>query len=160
MGADMLMYTATYPSEGFVPDWDKGEALIKNLAQDQGFLDEYCYEDAEEGYATFMDKLTEFLDVFNAGRRDEVRENLGSITILMSGGMSWGETPTDLGDIIGDLDRYGILDACGFNDRTNWKTLFDLVLDKAGSMVLPKLMGLDPKLDTIVKNKLKGGSDA
>jgi hypothetical protein len=156
MGADMIMYTASYPSEGFEPDWDKGEEVIKELSKDQGFLDEYCYDSEEEGYELFMSKFTEFQDAYNGKRRDEARENVGAITIMMSGGMSWGESPSDLGDIMGDLERYDILDACGFNDRTDWKKLFDLVLDKGGSKLLPLLMGIDPKLDTIVANKLKG----
>ena len=157
MGQDMIIYTTWYPREGFTPDWAAGEALIKSLAQDQNFLDEYCYDDdsaaAEEDW---LAKLEEFKEAYCNGRRDMARYDMGPITVIMTGGPSWGDSPTELADLMGDLEQHEILIECGFENEPDWKKMFQLTLEKAGSKVLPKLIGLDPHLDEIVKQKLKG----
>ena len=76
--------------------------------------------------------------------------------VMITGGMSWGGSPTDFLNTLSDLEEFDVIQACGFSTQTDWKKLFFLVLDKAGSTVLPKLMGLDPDLDIIIRAKLKG----
>jgi len=160
MGADMILYEAVYPADpNWKPDWEAGKALIKKLSEeDEGFICEYNFDSPEEAYESFIGKLEEVKSAFTNGRRDMERLRVGPYRIMISGGMSWGDTPTDFADILGDLERFSILDACGFNqaDHRDFKKYFFLLLERCGSEVLPLMLSHDPDLDEIIKEKLKG----
>ena len=156
MGMDLIQYNVWYESEGFEPDWDAGENKIKELFP-EGFLDEDDpdYDDCSEG-PNVMDELETFKSVFEDGRRDTAFCSFSSFTVMSSGGPSWGDSPTDMATTIGTLDEHNILEACGFYNAPDYKKILGLVMEKAGSKLLPLLMGLDPDLDRIVTDKLKG----
>ena len=151
MGADLIIDSIPYPREGFEPNWDAGYALIKEL-------DEKDMLDGEE-----LESMESYLDEFKEAfighnRRDVCVHTIGSYDVFLTGGMSWGDQPTDMCSTISPLDEHGILEACGFWDGTgtNWKKLFELVWDKVTDETLPLLLGLDKQLDELVNKKLKG----
>jgi hypothetical protein len=149
MGADLIMDSVPYIREGFEPNWKAGFEKIDWLTKDGQIL-----EDDQE----FLEgELDEFKDMFNGShRRDVTVHEIGPYDVILTGGMSWGDSPTELSSTITNLEEYGILEACGFYDTPDYNRILGLVLDKVGVEVLPLLMNLDPDLDKIVKEKLKG----
>ena len=144
MGADLEMFSVPYLRDGFTPNWQAGYDKIDQIP-----------EEGDRDYT--RGHLDDFKEMFEGKfRRDVTVHEVGPYDVILTGGMTWGDTPTEFCDTICALSEYGILDAVGFYDTVNWYKLFNLVLEKAGTEVLPLLIGLDPDLDKIVKEKLKG----
>lgn len=147
MGAEMIIYSVPYAKD-LQPDWAAGKALINNLGIEGNII--------EDDIEFLEDNLDLFKALFIQGSRETTVHEFGDIKAIITGGSSWGDEPTDACGLISNLDEHGILQECGFYpDIPDYKKLFELVLDKAGSTVLPLLTGLDPDLEEIIKEKLK-----
>lgn len=156
MGADLLIISVPYPSDkDWKPDFERGRAFIKELREE---WEKGGQSDAEEEAESLESYLDEFEEIWEGGRRDTTTHTFGAQDAIITGGMSWGDNPTESYSVISYLDEYNVLEACGFYPPViDWKKLFELALDKGGSKLLPLLMGLDPDLDAIIKEKLKEG---
>jgi len=80
MGAEMIIDSVPYESEGFIPDWNAGKAKIIELVKDGQII-----EDDEE----FMqDNLEEFKEIFLNGSRESAVHTVGSYSVILTGGSS------------------------------------------------------------------------
>jgi hypothetical protein len=152
MGAEMIIYSVPY-KKGLKPDWAAGKKLIEGLVIKWVAAG---HKDAEDTGEILLDNLEEFKALFIQGSRETAVHEFGDVHAIISGGSSWGDEPTEACGIISNLDEYNILKTCGFYPvLPDYQQILEMVLDKAGSTLLPLLTGLDPDLDEIVKEKLK-----
>ena len=91
-------------------------------------------------------------------RRDVATLDFAHLYILITGGMTSGDDPTDLYTAINALEEadYNILRAVGFNhpeDDTDYKQILMKVLKI--KTAVPMLMGLDPDLDRLIGKEMK-----
>lgn len=128
MGADLLLYVIPLVAE---PQWDAGFARIaevcdpehvEHVALDNAGLDPDEPAEAKQQLDRALDDLR--LTVLEGGRRDVVTLTLRGHDYLFTGGMSFGDKPTDFAEIVDRLGCTGVLDACGFTEAdTNAVTL-------------------------------------
>lgn len=148
MGADFIFWAITMPTDKN-PDWDAGIKFIHN--------DEHLSSIIKK---SLLSDLKEVKEAWEGKRRDTDKWDLCHLTIMVSGGMSNGESPTDIGDKINDLSDAGVLEACGFDqDIVDYKSILYKVL-KGNKEILPRLMGLDESLDKIIMEEFKCSSKA
>jgi len=148
MGAEMIIDSVTYPREGFTPDWKAGQDYIKNLGKEGTII--------EDDIEYLLEELEQFKEAFTTGTRESTVHTVSSYYVLLTGGSTWGNSPTELSGCIGNLNEHSILDACGFYQDRDWKGILDKVIDEGGSTLLPLLMNFDPELDILIRKKLKG----
>jgi hypothetical protein len=121
MGADMIL-SVLWIGKKKNPDFKKGEALIQKLAMTP----------AEEWPKEFIDRFND--DIMIGPMVDELSQSLNEVKrswsgnhreaafmemcgrrILVTGGLSWGDAPTDLMGDIDNLLSSGVAKACGFS---------------------------------------------
>jgi hypothetical protein len=126
MGADFLVAFVSVP-KGTDPDWLAGEAYIESLRGkplgdwDEEYVANYMDELDDECSAeevafvknreanNLLEDLTEIRRVWEGGfRRDATILEIGDQTVLLTGGMSWGDSPTDLAEMIWKQDQAGV----------------------------------------------------
>ena len=120
MGADLLLawFEIDAAKE---PDWEAGRKRIRNLTPED-------WERAERmGYPVNlpadMDDINCALahidtvkDRWENGGRDATTIEIRGANLLMTGGMSWGDSPTEAWDAFSDLYALpGVVAAMGFN---------------------------------------------
>ena len=88
-------------------------------------------------------------------RRDDTIIRVCHLNILLTGGMSWGDDPTDLmGEInlLTDIDCGSILNAIGFDqDLIDYKALLEKILKVKA--LQPLLLGLDKTLNGMLEKE-------
>ena len=139
MGADFLCFIVGMPI-GQEPRWDlvddkqwkeAAETWIKERG-DKG-------ADIEGVIKDLKAQVAEVKDAWNGGyRRDASVFHRGHEKVLITGGLSWGDDPTDMFATIQDLYDSGLIDTLGF----------DRHLDDAGLM---------EKLDALLKSVAERG---
>lgn len=141
MGADMLVY-AIWIGEDQNPDWNGAEEAVKALRWGEGgkglplyaadgstFIAlEGQHEDGPEAEAALQEFVRTHLDlvrrgVDNLGSREGLRE-MGATShmgwmVYITGGLSWGDRPTELSESFDVLNELEILEAAGFNGESN-----------------------------------------
>lgn len=171
MGADLIMAWLIHDKD-ISPNWDAGRAKLQEIAEHElktdpnGLYDEdtsledvYVAGDGPE--ITLADSLEsiDYLEEANKnGQRDFSSVTLGHFTMLMSGGISWGDDPTES---FTHLDRMGrlpaeVLTEMGFytGNIPDYKEYLNKVLDLHPE-ILPTLPGLDPEFDGMIEARLK-----
>ena len=129
MGADLLVaYVAIDKKKK--PSWKAGISRIDQLA-DTPMLDlpgvaiGPAGEDLQggDGWATKADRiatlrknLEDLRRCWKSGFRDMVLLEICHKTVLLSGGMSWGDAPTENYEMLSNLIVAGITKACGFDE--------------------------------------------
>ena len=120
MGADFVSW-AVHIESGRDPDWNAGAQKIEELSRTATgkWPQEYqenqgCDEDPVVEAGRLREDLAEFKSAWEDERRDAGRIRIGNRDALITGGMSWGDSPTILFDSISRLHDSGVLDACGF----------------------------------------------
>jgi hypothetical protein len=135
-----------------VLDWDAGRKFIRGLKE------EAC-ESFTKG--ELLKQLKNLKLAFDEEHRESAVLSFGHIKVMITGGMSWGESPSNLYNTISDLENVsGILDAVGFNreDFINYKDILMKVLGvMKESKQLPCLIHLDDKLDPMLETMLRSG---
>jgi hypothetical protein len=158
MGADMLLTSLSW-DRGQKLDWAAGRTRLARLAKKV-----FDNEDLPPG--TDKKSLLASLDLVKRAVENDHREGVvfqfGHLNILFTGGMSWGDTPSDLYTDINDLitiDNGGVVDAIGFDrDLFNYKEILLKILKAMNdSKQLPCLLHLDSHLDTMLEEMLKYG---
>lgn len=136
MGADLLLSYLTIDSEKRV-DLEAGRLAIERLASTPleewpwGYLDQWKGEDvpadpdeAAALRAELVEQLRDDLEVIEAlvpghdqagYRRDVWVGDIGGKQVIASGGMSWGDAPTDAFESLERLGDAGISRAMGFD---------------------------------------------
>lgn len=125
MGADMILSTA-WMKKNQTPDVGKGENLIAKLSKmplkkwpeawrESNYDATEAGEDPEEHAVQLKEDLDQFTQAtVGRGRRDVTWIEVGPYKIYITGGLSWGDPPTDAMMVFDRLDEAGVLDAMGF----------------------------------------------
>lgn len=165
MGADLLMSWVTWDKD-ITLNWEEGKRLLKEkdleinkTEQEDVDLDDVVINSQDE--STYGELLIAMEDVENAIKdpdRFTYIMTLGSINMLLSGGVSYGEDPCATFTQIYRLQKLPpeVAKAIGFHvssipDYRDWllKTL------KLHPEILPTLIGIDPEFDEILEPRLK-----
>lgn len=153
-----MLVSYFYCEEELKPNWKNGEDKITQLLKKwkkQGLPTDMSYWGEPQTAANSLrEQLKEIRAVFtNPGDYQELSVfYLGPYKIFLTGGMSWGDDPSNLFSTINDLSQSGILAACGFDqpipDAVN-------ILRKilAVDQIRPLLIGLDEELDEMLDQK-------
>ncbi len=121
MGADFIASWITWPKEKSHEDFykeakEKIEKITWDTLDDPDFFDSFIDEDDQETFQEDPKALREFLlghldEMFDTNRRDIGYGMAGDHNILLTGGMSWGDSPTEVFDsfnivvtAVGELD--------------------------------------------------------
>jgi hypothetical protein len=161
MGADMCVAYLVC-RKGRKLDWPAGKRVIKNLKYDEENEDTAPVVTAASDQQYTQIQLLEFLvDVKNAcagSRRDSDCLEIAGNEILITGGMSWGDAPSDLYQSICNLDDVSgdILEAVGFHrkeDYKDWRLVIRRIL--RNKALIPLLLGLDKDLDDLIAKEAK-----
>lgn len=135
MGADFLCFIIGMPI-GQEPKWDLNDKQWKEAART--WIKERGDEGADlEGVIKDLKaQLAEVKNAWNGGyRRDTSVFHRGHEKVLVTGGLSWGDDPSDMFAAIQDLYDSGLIDILGFD-----RHLDDGFMEKLDS-VLKKVEG-------------------
>lgn len=168
MGCDLIMAWLIHDND-ITPDWDAGKEKLKEIAEtnlkaelDEGYLDPdgASLEDTEIIEETTYQEALEAIEfVRNAhDRRDFSSVTLGHITMLMSGGPSYGDEPTEAFSYLDTVGRLPneVLKAIGlYHDAIpDYKAFVKQILDLHPE-ILPSLIGLNEEFNDEVEARLK-----
>lgn len=151
MGADLLLSWLACDKDRKL-NWKAGHAVIDALEDDDLNTEggDYSKESLHEDLKS--------LEEAAAGKyRDASVIPIGRLNVLMTGGMSYGDSPGDTFEVIGHLAEFGdILEAVGFDskeDLFDYRGLLGKILKNKA--LVPLLMGVDPFLDKLLEKKLR-----
>ena len=119
MGADFLLVYAGLP-ENEEPEWERGAAFIESGGWKEGDNKEALLDQLGEEKLSddLKPRLLSALENVKAAWMDERRDggvmHFEGFRILMTGGMSWGDSPTDLFEDMEYLLNGGVFKAMGF----------------------------------------------
>lgn len=127
MGADLIVAFVSLDRKK-TPKWGKGFAFIDKLAKkpmkdwpaeyrERMACDDPDFCDGNPGthIEDLKKRLTNLKQAWEGGFRDTVLFDVGGKTVLLTGGMSWGDTPGETFDDIETLLIVGVVMACGFD---------------------------------------------
>ena len=157
MGADLCMYILTWDKDSSSKlNWDAGFKAIQDI--DEKIIEECSLEKIE-----YITNLQYLKDSIEDGNSDTACITVGHLNIMATGGMSWGESPTETFNAIANLDILNgdefdyldILEIIGFNHSNcpDYKKLLLMVLEQKD--ILPVLLGRDDFLDKLITERLK-----
>jgi len=162
MGADMCMAYLVW-GRGRKPNWAAGERFIKNNLKydeenEEGALTVTAASELEFTQTQLRGFLNDVRDAYMGRRRDADHIEIGGCEVLLTGGMSWGDDPSDLYRSICNLDDTdgGILEAVGFHrveDKKDWGSVIRKILKDR--KLIPLLLGLDKDLDDLIAKEAK-----
>lgn len=155
MGADMLIQEMSWDKSRKL-DWEAGIARLNSLEKG-------CFEYQGTSRADMMKKLKSVRQAVEGNLRDAVVLEYGNLKVLLSGGMSWGDSPSDLYNDMNDLieiDNGSVIESIGFDlDNRDYKSILMKVLGVLKeSKQLPVLIHLDGHLDELLEKMLRSGS--
>jgi hypothetical protein len=130
MGADLIIQVLSI-DEDKEPDWVAARDWIANV-EEKAFDTEL--EDEQDARDRAHAHLHELESVWKGERGDRSITGpfkLRDAKVLICGGTSWGDSPSELFDMISDLDSIGALMKAGF-DGANEPTFLTLRFDAKG----------------------------
>jgi hypothetical protein len=121
MGANMIL-SAVSISKKKKPDFEKGEELIAKLEMTPAdkwpaeFTDRFN-DDLKIGpmAAALRKSLEALVQAWAGHHREAAWMNVCGRKLIVTGGLSWGDPPTDLMSDIENLLSSGVAQACGFS---------------------------------------------
>lgn len=124
MGSDLCLEYVTI-KKSKKPDWAKGQAFLKAIEKkfkadpDNFKVDEDTFGPEADGQEVIDLLKSDFIEFRNGikklQRRDLTCITVGPYYVYLTGGMTWGDDPTDLYSSFSRLTAYGITKACGFD---------------------------------------------
>lgn len=154
MGADMLVSLFYEPmDESFKPDWKKGHSHINKLTKKDLKNCEHLGDTAKEIKDILHEKLNNIKENYENDSRELTTLEFPPYKVYLTGGMSWGDDPSDIYGDISTLNDFMILEKVGFNEVPDYKSIVDIILKQ--TTVLPMLMSLHPDLDKLIAENLK-----
>ena len=103
MGADLIL-SFLYIEKDKQPNWEAGKKALAGLLENEDEDPLPTEKDIEDLFNAWADKY-----------RDAVLVNIGEYAVLISGGMSWGDDPTDTYAVIDRVANYPqVYEAMGF----------------------------------------------
>ena len=135
MGADMCV-TMLSVRIGKEPDWEEGRTWIKTLIDlpwkkwpCTDYVELY-HEDLDEKDPTDEQKkavieamlkdLETAQDYWTGGSREVSRFDFNCRDLMITGGLSWGDAPTEAYRELDKFTMAGSADACGFDTEKDW----------------------------------------
>lgn len=104
------------------PDFKKGEEFIRQLEMTSAeewptsfterFSDEIAIGPMVE---TLLDNLETLEQAWSGHHREAAFMEVCGRRLIVTGGLSWGDSPTDLMDVIDNLLESGVAKACGLS---------------------------------------------
>lgn len=153
MGADMLVACFYEPMDDiFIADWNKGHAFIDKLTDKQLLNVEHLGEDSDTIKKALHDNLNSVKNAYKGNDRELTILEFPPYKVYLTGGMSWGDSPTELFNDINDLEAIGALDEVGFNNVIDYKAIVKKILKQ--KTILPMLMSLDKDFDSLISRAL------
>lgn len=125
MGADMFI-SALAARRGTSLDWDTAELAIRALdrLELERIADELGWDEDDDDVAERLRGAVQAVrKALTGGSRELDVLEFGTWDIYVTGGLSWGDSPTDLFDAFWALDASGLATAIGFS----WSTWPDPV---------------------------------
>lgn len=153
MGADFITSSLIWDEDKKL-NWDAGKKIIEEIFKEAEEKDEVVETESgcEIDKDTAISSLESVEHAVKHGTRENDLINVDGHVIFITGGMSWGESPTTLYDDIYNICIDGVLEAIGFT-TTEYSLMMKKILKKKS--LLPLLMGIDKELDKIISKKLK-----
>jgi hypothetical protein len=157
MGADLLIACFSEPMDkNFKPDWDKARTWIEEQSKVWIKTDTLPNEidwmgEPEDAGKQLLGYLQQVEEAYDAGRRDLCSLEFPPVRVHLTGGMSWGDDPSDIYQPINILNELGLLDMVGFNNIPNYKTMIEKILSV--KEMHPLLIGLDNDLDAMLEKE-------
>jgi len=156
MGADMLIQELSWDKTRKL-DWEAGRSCLDSLTEDD-------FDGTGLDKKDYLPKLQALEVAAKDTHREAVILQYGHLKVLLTGGISWGDSPSDLYNDINDLIELAqgkVLEAIGFDlDNHDYKSILMKVLGvMKESKQLPCLIHLDPQLDPMLETMLKSGPE-
>jgi hypothetical protein len=147
MGADFCLWTVSWPKSAEL-NWDAGMAVVDGMDEDK--LDGSGLD--KDGLKGCVEELKSAVVGFH---REAAILEFAHLNVLITGGMSWGDTPTELSTAMQAMEDFSsVLAAIGFDqDNEDYKSLLKKVLALPG--LAPQCMGVDERLDELVADALR-----
>lgn len=170
MGADLCLNILVWDEDKTL-DWDAGRKTLEEYARTVWKEENPDREPTEEeldttilddgmAYSMIKSALTELELCFKSGfiRRDVNVIQFPPYYILIAGGESWGESPSEMYDILQDIfatnTEPSLCEVIGFEiSPVNYKAIVEKILQAKN--VCPLLLGIDPVLDEMIAGRLK-----
>jgi len=159
MGADMLVSCFFEPiDKDFKPDWEGTSKYLEEQIKKWIKKDTVpaCIDymgEPEEAASTVRSALEEVKNAYEQGDHRELTSlEFPPYRVYLTGGMSWGDSPSEIFNSINTLNELNLLDKAGFNQVPNYKEIVDEMLKVKD--ILPLFMGLSQELDKEVSKRL------
>jgi hypothetical protein len=138
-------------------DWEAGKACLDSLTEDD-------FDGTGLVKKDYLPKLESLKAAVKDRHREAVVLQYGHLKVLLTGGMSWGDSPSDLYNDMNDLIELAqgrVLEAIGFDlDDHDYKSILMKILGvMKESKQLPCLIHLDSQLDPILETMLRSGPE-
>jgi hypothetical protein len=117
MGADTFIAALAAP-RGASLDWDAAERAIRALGEKEleRIADELGWEEGDDDVAEQLRAAVQAVrEALAGGSRELDVLEFGTWDLFLTGGLSWGDTPSDLFDVFGALQASGLAYAIGFS---------------------------------------------
>jgi hypothetical protein len=143
-----------YISRSTEPDWKVGHDLIDKLVKNwekNGLPDDIAWMNDPENAKEILHENLNTLEEAVLGQRNDVSslEFFGH-DIYITGGMTWGDDPTDCYTAIETLSNLKIMEACGFNpELPDYEGILKEILEK--KELIPLLMDINQELNKLIK---------
>ena len=144
------------------PNWDAGHKAINDLEDKSERTDGMGRIESGSGEMVDIDKLHTALNylehALNTGSDETSTIEVGHLNIIISGGPSYGEDPTQLYTEILKLDDAGIeiLQAVGYHQQQDLLDYKEILLKIiTNKQILPLLIGIDENLDELITPRIK-----
>ena len=154
MGADLLLNWVTWDKSRKL-NWASGHKAIDALETNEN--GEISTEAGDISLKSLHEDLKSLEEACANMYRDASIIQIGRLNVMMTGGMSWGESPGKTYETLNHLYEVDtVLDAVGFNheeDLLDYREIMEKIL--RNESLLPLLVGVDENLDKIVEKKLR-----
>jgi hypothetical protein len=145
MGAELILHALWWEKDREI-DWDAGFARIAKLKLKKS--NDITKDD-------LRDKLNNVKLACNDQNSEGAVLEIDHLKILIAGGDSWGDDPSELYTDLSTLLEYAepVLHAAGFLMLIDYKVVLLKILQTKN--ILPMLLGIDDNLDKMIAVKLK-----
>ncbi len=99
--------------DGVEVDWGPARARVAELQEDDVQGDDW-FDDVEQLRVGLLADIEAMERALTCGSRELDWFQLGPYRLYLTGGLSWGDSPTELFDVICRLDAYGLAGLAGF----------------------------------------------
>lgn len=152
MSSELILRTLCWDKDSKL-DWGAGFRFIEALDYEDGVLE------GEDGEYT-LTELCAYLRALMGATSGNINNTqtylwgIGHLKMLVTGGDSWGDSPSEFFQEWHILGELGVLPVVGFLDTiVDWKGIMCKILESTN--LIPALLHIDPALDKLIESHLK-----